>query len=76
MLGQILKYELRQKAWRNTAYWLGIHSLVLYTCKDYLPMGSTTHSRLSPPTSTINEKTPIDLPTDKSDVFDFLFLFN
>jgi hypothetical protein len=48
-----------QFTWRNTACWFafgGTLSLLSYITQAYSPRGSTTHSRLGPPTSIINQE--------------------
>jgi hypothetical protein len=45
--------------WRNAAYCLfllGLLSLFSYTTQDHLPRDATAHSRLGPPTSSINQE--------------------
>ena len=43
--------ELKQRPWRDTAYWLALHGLLdSYTTPDHLPRDDNTQSELGPPT--------------------------
>ena len=65
------RQELRQGPWRSAAYRLavcGLLSLLSHTTQDHPSRGGTTHRRLGPPTSVINqEKAPTGMPTGQVD---------
>jgi hypothetical protein len=55
----VWKQELKQRPWRNTAYWLDSHgllSLLSYTTQAHLPTNGTTYSGLGSPTSMNNQQ--------------------
>lgn len=46
--------ELKQRSWKSTAYWLV--PLLSSLAQDHVPWGETTHSRVDPPTSIMNQE--------------------
>ena len=63
--GKSSKRELKQRPWRNTAYWLVIHgllSLLSYRTQHCLPrQGWHTHSGLGLPTSIITQENVLQI---------------
>lgn len=51
--------EPEGRNWRMTAYWFvayGLSNLLSYTVQEHLPQGSTTYSKLAPPTSVLKKR--------------------
>lgn len=55
---QTLQQELKQRPWRNSAYWLALYESLtcsLIYMQDHLFREGTTHADLSPPIQIIDQ---------------------
>lgn len=68
-LGGTQRQELKQKLWRNTAYFLDSPNLLNYlsnTAQIHLPRAGTAYRWLYPPNATIYQDNALDIPTGQS----------